>query len=312
MVSVAPREEVWPSLPLEAWSATFDTLHLWTQIVGKIQVVQCPWVNHSWHVTLRVTSRGLTTLAIPHDTRTLQIEFDFISHELVIKVSDGQIATIPLRPQSVAVFYRRLMGELETLSLPVKIHRTPNEIAEPIPFDQDDTHSAYDPEYAARFWRILVQTHRILQEFRAGFIGKCSPVHVFWGALDIAVTRFSGREAPKHPGGIPHLPDWVTQEAYSHEVSSCGFWPGGGVVPYPAFYSYAYPEPAGFSKAQVKPQEAFYCTELGEFILPYDVVRASDSPDRTLLEFLQSTYDAAADLGKWDRQSLERTLPPRK
>jgi len=312
MVVVAGQEEVWPSLPLEAWSATFDTLHLWTQIVGKIQVAQCPWVNHSWHVTLHVTSRGLTTLPVPHDSRTFQIDFDFISHNLVIQVSDGQTAAIPLEPQSVAAFYRRLMDQMQKLELTVKVNRMPNEIADPIPFDQDETHGSYDREYAQRFWRILQQTDRVLQDFRSRFIGKCSPVHVFWGALDIAVTRFSGREAPKHPGGIPHLPDWVTQEAYSHEVSSCGFWPGGGVVPYPAFYSYAYPEPPGFPQAPIKPRDAFYCKELGEFILPYDVVRQSASPDRTLLDFLQSTYEAAADLGHWDRKLLERILPPPK
>jgi len=309
MPATASREEVWPSLPLEAWQSTYETLHLWAQIVGKIALVQCSWVNHSWHVALRVSSRGITTLPIPHGTRTFQIQFDFISHHLIIQVSDGQTATLPLQPQSVADFYRRLMAEMEKLALPVKINKTPNELPEPIPFDQDETHRAYDAEYAARFWRILVQADRVLQEFRSRFIGKCSPVHIFWGALDMAVTRFSGRAAPKHPGGIPHLPDWVTQEAYSHEVSSCGFWPGGGVINYPGFYSYAYPEPAGFRQASVKPPDAFYCTELGEFILPYDAVRLSSSPDATLLDFLQSTYEAAAELGKWDRQALERRRP---
>ncbi len=300
------REETWPSLPLESWSDTYATLQLWTQVIGKIRLAQSPWVNHSWHVTLYVTSRGLTTSPIPYGARTFQIEFDFLNHHLAIQASDGRIGTIRLEPQSVATFYRRLMEEMGKLDLHVNIHMKPNEVPEPIRFDQDESHQAYDREYANRFWRILVQADRVLKEFRARFIGKCSPVHLFWGAFDLAVTRFSGRRAPQHPGGIPNLPDWVTREAYSHEVSSCGFWPGGGAIPYPAFYSYAYPEPPGFSGTSVRPETAFYSADFREFILPYDVVRLAEAPDQTLLDFLQSTYEAAANLAHWDRRSLER------
>jgi hypothetical protein len=298
--------EPWPSLPLEAWAETCATLQLWTQIVGKVRLAQSPWVNHSWHVTLYVTARGLTTSPIPHGIRTFQIDFDFIAHQLLVQSSDGGIGGFALEPQSVATFYRRLMEEMEKLGLHVDIYRMPNEIENPIRFDQDETHRSYDPEYANRFWRILVQADRVFKEFRARFLGKCSPVHFFWGAADLAVTRFSGRRAPEHPGGIPHLPDWVTREAYSHEVSSCGFWPGGGAVPHAAFYSYAYPAPAGFADASVKPGAAFYSADFGEFILPYDAVRQAESPENMLLDFLQSTYEAAANLANWDRGALER------
>jgi hypothetical protein len=306
-MSTTPRAlpDQWPSLPLEAWADTYATLHLWTQIVGKIRLAQSPWVNHSWHVTLYVTARGLSTLPIPHGARAFQIDFDFVDHQLTIQSSDGRRGGLPLQPQSVAAFYERLMRELGELDLRVRISKTPNEVAEPIRFDRDTTHTAYDPEYANRFWRVLVQADRVFEQFRARFIGKCSPVHFFWGSPDLAVTRFSGRRAPEHPGGIPNLPDWVTREAYSHEVSSCGFWPGGGATPYPAFYAYAYPEPAGFADAPPKPDGAFYSRELREFLLPYDRVRVSDSPDETLLEFLQTTYEAAATLGRWDRSALE-------
>lgn len=298
--------EPWPSLPLEAWAETYATLHLWTQIAGKIRLAQSPWVNHSWHVTLYVTARGLTTSPIPHGLRTFQIDFDFIAHRLVVQSSDGDIGGFALEPQSVATFYGRLMDELDKLGLHVDIYRMPNEIENPIRFDQDEVHRSYDREYVHRFWRILVQADRVFKEFRARFIGKCSPVHFFWGATDLAVTRFSGRRAPEHPGGIPHLPDWITREAYSHEVSSCGFWAGGGPVSYPFFYSYAYPAPAGFSTAPIKPGAAVYNDDLGEFILPYEAVRQADSPDGMLLDFLQSTYEAAANLADWDRGSLER------
>jgi hypothetical protein len=257
-------------------------------------------------VPLYVTSRGLTTSPIPYGTRTFQIDFDFVAHELTLETSDGQKGSFPLEPQSVATFYRRLMDEMRKLDLRVNIYKKPNEVPESIPFDQDETHKSYDRDYANRFWRILVQADRVFREFRGRFIGKTSPVHLFWGALDLAVTRFSGRTAPQHPGGIPNLPDSVTREAYSHEVSSCGFWPGGGPIPYAAFYSYAYPQPAEFSKASVKPAEAFYSTDFGEFILPYDVVRQAESPDETLLTFLQTTYEAAANLAHWDRAALER------
>lgn len=308
--STSPLES-WPALPFDAWSETCATLHMWTQIVGKVRLSQSPWVNHSWHVTLYVTPRGLTTSPIPHGTRAFQVDFDLIDHRLTVQASDGGSAGFPLEPQSVADFYARLMEELRRLDLRVNINRKPNEVTDAIRFDQDEIHRDYDREYANRFWRVLVQADRVFKEFRARFVGKCSPVHFFWGGCDLAVTRFSGRIAPEHPGGIPNLPDWVTREAYSHEVSSCGFWPGGGAIPSAAFYSYAYPEPAGFPEARVGPSEAFYSNDLGEFILPYDVVRESQSPEDTLLEFLQTTYEAAADLGGWDRRSIERERDPR-
>jgi Family of unknown function (DUF5996) len=306
-MTTAPRAlpEQWPSLPLEAWTDTYASVHMWTQIVGKIRLAQTPWLNHSWHVTLYVTTRGLSTSPIPHGARTFQIDLDFVDHQLTIQSSDGRRAALQLQPQSVATFYARLMEELGKLDLRVRISKRPNEVADPIPFDRDEIPRGYDPEYANRFWRVLVQADRVLKQFRARFTGKCSPVHFFWGAPDLAVTRFSGRRAPEHPGGIPNLPDWVTREAYSHEVSSCGFWPGGGTTPYPAFYAYAYPEPAEFPGVPVKPHGAFYSHELREFLLPYDRVRESDSPDETLLEFLQTTYEAAATLGRWDRSALE-------
>ena len=306
-MTVPSRSEAWPPLPLEAWTDTYATLHMWTQIVGKVRLARSPWTNHSWHVTLYVTARGLTTSPIPYGVRTFQIDFDFISHQVTLHSSDGLSGRVVLQPQSVATFYASLMAEMGKLDLHVNINRTPNEVADPIPFEEDETHREYDAAYANRFWRVLVQADRIFKEFRARFVGKCSPVHFFWGAPDLAVTRFSGRRAPKHPGGVPNLPDWVAREAYSEEVSSCGFWPGGGPIPYAAFYSYAYPEPAGFAASSVQPGGAFYSSDLREFILPYDIVRESESPDETLLEFLQTTYAAAANLAKWDRSSLERT-----
>jgi Family of unknown function (DUF5996) len=305
-MTTSPRLEAWPALPLEAWKETYATLHMWTQIVGKVRLTQSPWVNHSWHVTLYVTSRGLTTSPIPYGNRTFQIDFDFIDHQLVVQSSDGLSGGFQLHPQSVSKFYVGLMAELGKLNMHVEIHRMPNEIADPIRFDRDDVHRSYDGEYATRFWHVLVQTDRVFKEFRSWFLGKCSPVHFFWGAPDLAVTRFSGRRAPKHPGGIPNLPDWITRDAYSEEVSSCGFWPGGGPIPYAAFYSYAYPEPPQFAASSVQPDGAFYSNDLHEFILPYDIVREAESPDDILLEFLQTTYDAAANLAKWDRHSLER------
>jgi Family of unknown function (DUF5996) len=306
MPSTKSDAEAWPRLPLEAWSDTCATLHMWTQIVGKIRLMQSPWVNHSWHVTLYVTARGLTTSPIPYGSRTFNIDFDFIGHELTIQSSDGGVAGFSLQPQSVAAFYGRLQNEMAKLDFHVNINRKPNEVPNPIRFDQDESHAAYDPVYANRFWRALVQADRLFKQFRGRFIGKCSPVHFFWGAPDLAVTRFSGRRAPEHPGGVPNLPDPIAREAYSHEVSSCGFWPGGGAIAYPAFYSYAYPEPGGFASAPVKPSAAFYSSDLREFILPYDVVREAESPDETLLDFLQTTYEAAANLANWDRNSLER------
>jgi hypothetical protein len=299
------KEESWPEFPLEAWRDTGATLHMWTQIVGKVRLSLTPWINHSWHVTLYVTARGLTTLPIPSGGRTFQIDFDFLSHKLEVLSSDGRSSGFPLEPQSVATFYARLMDSLAALDVDVRIKRKPNEVVEAIRFDQDEIHRSYNRDYANRYWRILVQSARVMTVFRSRFIGKCSPVHYFWGGPDLAVTRFSGRTAPPHPGGIPNCPDWITREAYSHEVSSCGFWAGGGPVPYAVFYSYSYTEPAGFADAPVKPSAAFYSGELREFLLPYDAVRTSDSPDETLLEFLQSTYEAAANLAKWDRSSLE-------
>jgi hypothetical protein len=303
-------QDAWPALPLEEWRDTYATLHLWTQIVGKIRLVQTPWINHSWSVPFYVTARGLSTSPIPHGTRLFEIEFDFVDHELSIEASDGARSRMPLRPQSVASFYESLMAELDRLGLPVTISTLPNEVADPIPFPEDRTHASYDADAAQRLWRILLQVDRVFREFRARFIGKTSPIHFFWGAADLAVTRFSGRSAPQHPGGVPHLPDWVAREAYSHEVSSAGFWPGGEPHPYPLLYSYAYPEPPGYAEAPVLPKETFYSKDLREFVLPYDAVRTASSPDTTLLSFLQSTYEAAANLAAWDRAGLERE-PPR-
>ncbi len=301
--------EHWPSLPFQDWKPTCATLHMWTQIVGKIRLAQMPWINHSWHVPLYVTPRGLTTTAIPHGSRTFEIEFDFVDHALRIETAEA-IRQLPLRPQAVAEFYAALVAALRDLALSVRIHTTPNEVEPAIPFEHDRVHASYDPEHVGRFSRVLGQTSRLLTDFRARFIGKVSPVHFFWGGFDLAVTRFSGRTAPLHPGGVPHLPDWVVREAYSHEVSSCGFWPGGDAAPFPLFYSYAYPEPDGFREAPVKPAAAFYSPELREFVLPYDDVRRSADPDATLLAFLESTYAAAADLSGWERAALERTPPP--
>jgi hypothetical protein len=311
-MTMSPLAEVWPDLSLDVWSETCQTVHLWTQIVGKIRLTQSPWTNHSWHCTLYVTPRGLSTGPVPHGNRVFRIDFDFIDHALSVQSSDGRSGRLALPPPSVAAFYGALMEEMEKLDLPVRIHRMPNEVPDPIPFHKDERRRAYDPEYANRFWRILVQADRVFKRFRASFTGKCSPVHYFWGAADLAVTRFSGRPAPRHPGGIPHLPDWVTREAYSEEVSSCGFWPGGGPIPYAAFYSYTYPIPPGFATAAVQPAGAFYSQDLQEFVLPYDVVRKSESPDDTLLEFLHTTYVAAADLALWDRSSLERKGDPKR
>jgi hypothetical protein len=305
-MSPTDDRSTWPALDLHEWVAARDTLHMWLQIVGKVRLTQTPWINHSWHATLYVTSRGLTTSLIPHGNRQFQIDLDLIDHRLAITASDGRSGGFALEPQTVAAFYQRLLEELTRLDLPVRIVARPNELAEAVPFERDDIHKDYDPDATNRFWRILVQTERVLRQFRGRFIGKCSPIHLFWGAMDLAVTRFSGRPAPLHPGEIPNLPKRVTQEAYSHEVSSCGFWAGTPPVDYPAFYAYAYPEPPGFSEVRVRPEGAFYSRDFGEFILPYARVRESPSPDEALLEFLQSTYEAAADPGKWDRAALER------
>jgi len=303
------RLEFWPALSFADWAETAATLHMWTQIVGKIRLSLAPWTNHSWHVTFYLTSRGLTTSPIPHGLNTFEILFDFVDHELHIEKSDGARRTIQLRPRTVAEFYRQVMEALGELGLPVKIGMVPNEIENAIRFDLDQEHRSYDPDYANRFWRVLVQTDRVFKEFRARFCGKCSPVHFFWGSFDLAVTRFSGRSAPPHPGGVPHLPDAVAREAYSQEVSSLGFWPGNAAMPTPIFYSYAYPEPAGFAQAKVDPAGALYEAKLHEFILPYDAVREAGSPDDMLLQFAQSTYDAASTLAKWDRAAFEEKKP---
>ena len=296
----------WPELPYAAWKDTRDTLHLWTQVVGKVRLTLTPWLNHSWHVALYVTARGLTTSPIPWRGGDFQIDFDFIDHVLWVRLSEGQFRQVMLKPMSVAEFYEDVMIALRELGIEAPIRTMPCEINDCIPFEQDTVHTAYDADYANRFWRVLLATREIFAHFRTGFLGKTSPVHFFWGSFDLAVTRFSGRPAPRHPGGVPYLSDAVAQEAYSHEVSSAGFWPGGGgPVDYAAFYSYAYPTPDRFSAASVKPQGAFFSKDLGEFLMPYDAVRTARDPDAALMEFLQSTYDAAASLAKWDRKSLE-------
>ncbi|UCI24443.1 DUF5996 family protein [Mesorhizobium sp. B2-8-5] len=297
--------ERWPDLPYAAWKDTYDNLHLWTQIVGKIRLMREPWLNHSWHVPLYVTVRGLTTSPIPDGDRAFQIDFDFIDHLLWVRTSEGHFRQVMLAPKTVAEFYGEVTVALAELGLTTPIFAQPSEIADGIPFAQDHVHASCDRDYATRFWRILLSTHEVFSRFRTGFLGKVSPVHFFWGGFDLAVTRFSGRRAPLHPGGIPRLADTVTQEAYSHEVSSAGFWPGGGPIDYPAFYSYAYPAPDGYALAVVEPQQAFFSKELGEFLLPLDVVRHAGDPDATLMSFLQSSYEAAAILGKWDRDALE-------
>jgi len=304
-------DDPWPDLPHDAWADTQATLHRWTQIVGKVRLAQSAWTNHSWHVPLYVTARGLTTSPIPHGVATFEITFDFVAHRLLVQTSRGEERTLELRPRSVADFHGELMEALAGLGLPVAIHGRPNEVEDDTPFAEDHAHAAYDAEYAKRHWRALVQADRVLRQFRAGFLGKASPVHFFWGSFDLAVTRFSGRTAPPHPGGIPNLPDWVAQEAYSHEVSSAGFWAGGGAHPFPLFYCYAYPEPEGFSGASVFPEGAFYSSDLREFVLPYDAVRTAPSPDDALQAFLESTYAAGADLGGWDREALEMPALPR-
>lgn len=299
------RQPIWPELPYATWEDTCTTLQLWTQIVGKIRLSQTPWLNHSWHTTLYLTTRGLTTSPIPYKKRLFQIDFDFIDHLLLIQDDDGSKRVLPLQAQSVAAFEAAVFVALDELGIGVTIDEYPNEIPDAIPFHTDTVHASYDPDYAQRFWRVLLQADRIFKHFRTGFLGKSSPTHFFWGSFDLAITRFSGRRAPLHPGGVPNLSDAVTREAYSHEVSSAGFWPGGGPTDYAAFYSYAYPTPEGFSNQPVKPDGAFFHAEAGEFILPYDVARTAADPDRTLLDFLQSTYEAAANTADWDRAKLE-------
>jgi hypothetical protein len=280
-----------------------------TQVVGKIRLACAPMVNHWWQVPLYVSARGLSTSTMPHGTRTFQIDFDFIDHLLRIQVSGGGERAIGLRARPVADFYSDVMDALQRLGVPVTIWSRPVEIEDPIPFEQDVQHTAYEPEYAHRFWQVLRQADRVLAEFRSGFVGKCSPVHFFWGSFDMAVTRFSGRRAPEHPGGIPNLADRVAREAYSRECSSCGFWPGGGTVQEAAFYAYAYPEPVGYREYPVRPEEAYYSDEMREYILPYEAVRHAGEPDRMLHDFFQSTYEASAELGGWNRAELEYDYP---
>lgn len=291
----------WPALPWNEWAATTDTLHMWTQIVGKVRLAQTPLVNHWWNVPLYVSARGLTTTAMPHGDIFFEMEFDFIDNVLSIKCSDGSFGTVTLQPMSVATFYRETMSVLRTLGLEVNIWKMPVEIPDPIPFDEDEQHASYDPEYVNRFWQVLRASEKVMQEFRSRFIGKCSPVHFFWGSFDLAVTRFSGRPAPPRPDADP-----ITLEAYSHEVISHGWWPGHGPLGKPAFYSYTAPAPEGLSGAPLRPAAAFYSNELSEFLMYYDDVRNAANPDEALMEFLQSTYEAGANLAKWDRASLER------
>lgn len=299
--AVSELPESWPSLPLESWKNTCDTLHMWTQIVGKVRLALTPRVNHWWNVPLYVSSRGLTTSAIPYQDRAFEIEFDFIEHKLHIRLSNGVTKELSLTPRSVADFYQEFMAALRACGIEAEIWKMPVEIPDPIPFDTDRIHASYDPEYAHRFWRILLLADKVFQEFRSRFIGKSSPVHFFWGSFDLAVTRFSGRRAPERQGA-----DSITREAYSHEVISGGFWPGGGEVKDAAFYCYAAPEPPGFDRQTVRPQPAFYHPNLKEFLLMYDDVRKTPSPDKMILDFLESTYEAGANLGKWDRDALER------
>jgi hypothetical protein len=300
-----PANEAWPELRYEDWRPTCETLHRWIQIIGKIRLAQTPWHIHSWHATLYLTTRGLTTSPIPHGDRFFEIELDFVDHAAIVRTNRGDERRMPLKAQSVADFHAALFDMLEALGLHVRIHGSPNEMADAIPFADDRVHASYDADYANRFWGALLQVDSVFKAFRTAFLGKVSPVHLFWGSFDLAVTRFSGRRAPLHPGGIPNLPDRVTQEAYSHEVSSAGFWPGGGPVDYAAFYSYAYPAPTGFGDAAVRPADAFYSDTAGEFLLPYEAVRTAVDPAATLWAFLESTYEAAANSARWDRAALE-------
>ena len=302
----APGNAAWPALPLASWQGTYATLHMWLQIVGKTRLALAPMCNHWWQVTLYVTPRGLTTSAMPFGERALSVELDFIAHRLTLRSSDGSERVLPLAEQSVADFYAGYMAALQSMGAAVKLMPRPVEVVTAIPFAEDREHCTYDADAAHRWWRILVHAERVLRRFAAGFVGKASPVHFFWGSFDLAYTRFSGRPAPRHPGDAPNCPDYVMVEAYSHECASFGFWPGGGAVTEPAFYAYAYPEPTGFAQRSILPKAARYDNDLREFILPYEAVRAAERPDDTLLEFLQGTYAAAADLARWDRAALER------
>jgi hypothetical protein len=295
------RAQRWPALPYEAWRDTCQTLHLWTQIVGKVRMELSPFLNHWWHITLYVTPRGLNTSAIPYRGETFDVTFDFLEHNLFIRTSEGAIKTLPLIPRSVAAFYRGFMACLQALGIEVTINTLPSEVRNPIRCDEDEVHASYDPVYAQRFWRILEQTSTVMQRYRSPFVGKSSPVHLFWGAFDLAVTLFSGRRVPERPG-VPRF----SREDTTYEQISCGFWPGDDRFPTPAFYAYTSPEPPGLSTAAIRPAEAFYSHEIGEFLLLYEDVRKASSPEQALLEFFQSTYEAGATLGQWDREALER------
>jgi hypothetical protein len=299
-----PKSE-YPELQYDDWKDTCNTLHRWIQIVGKVRTTLAPWMNHSWSSTLYVSSRGLTTSLIPLQSQSFSIDLDFIQHALIIQTAQGMEQRLPLQSVSVAQFYESFCRMADELRIPLTFDVHPNEVPDPIPFHEDRTHRTYDPKSAHQFWKILVQVNSIFQIFRSRYVGKSSPVHLFWGSLDLAVTRFSGRRAPEHPGGIPTLSDAVTKEAYSHEVSSCGFWPGNAMIPYPAFYSYSYPQPEGYEKASLEIPGAFYHPTLKEFILPYEEVRKASNPNGMLLDFCQKTYEAAANLGHWDRKLLE-------
>ncbi|MGH7508213.1 MAG: DUF5996 family protein [Gemmatimonadales bacterium] len=301
------RQAAWPTLPLAEWKDTLATLHRWVQVVGKTRLALAPPVNHWWHVALYLTSRGLGTSPMWYGDRTFEVELDFIDHNLLVSTGDRAIGTLPLLPRTVADFYREYTALLNSLGLRVSIWPVPSEMEDQLPFAQDQQHRSYDPEAVARCWGILSQAGRVLQRFRSGFLGKCSPVHFFWGAFDLACTRFSGRRAPLHPGGFPHLPDRVVREAYSHECISAGWWPGGGPVADAAFYSYSYPEPPGFAQTRLRLAEAYYSPELREFVLPYEAVRRAPDPDAMLLDFLENTYETGADLGGWDRKAVERS-----
>lgn len=305
------RPNPWPALPLDGWKETYATLHMWTQVVGKTRLALAPMQNHWWQVTFYVTERGLTTSAMPAGNRSVAVEFDFIDHQLYVRTSDDLRASVPLRPQSVADFYRAYMKALRAVEVDVRIWPVPVEVETAIPFAEDTRHASYDGDAARRCWQVMTQVHRVLERFRGQFLGKASPVHFFWGAFDLCATRFSGRRAPLHAGGVPNTPDYVMHEGYSHECSSCGFWPGGGLVDEPAFYAYAYPEPGGYSTSDVLPEAAYYHDGLKEFILPYDAVRNAAAPDDALMQFLDSTYVVAAELGNWDRKSLERASSSR-
>ncbi|HKW54331.1 MAG TPA: DUF5996 family protein [Stellaceae bacterium] len=309
-MSAAARDADWPALPLGEWRDTYATLHMWMQIVGKTRLALAPMQNHWWQVALYVTPRGLTTSAMPYRSRTFAVDLDFIDHALMVQANDGAVRRLPLAPRSVADFYAEYMAALRSLGFEVAFRRrAPVEVETAIPFADDRQHASYDADAANRCWRILVQTDRVLKRFRGRFLGKASPVHFFWGSFDLAATRFSGHRAPRHPGGAPNCPDYVMVEAYSHECSSCGFWPGGGAFPEPAFYAYAYPEPPGYGDRAVRPEGARYSATAREFILPYEAVRSAAAPDEALLQFLQTTYEAAADLARWERAALDRPRP---